>query len=147
MAEPLTTTRVRAVAVGNRITLPATEEAFVAELERIVALGAQYFLPNQPNVLVLGEMLGLPAVFTGQRALLARRAATTRTAMAEMAAGLLPRIIRCRQMWPGISLPRALLLASTDALYRPLRRDALAAGGAVPYPSRRDDARPTGAPV
>src|SRR5690348_4939547 len=89
MAEPLTTTRVRAVAVGNRITLPATEEAFVAELERIVALGAQYFLPNQPNVLVLGEMLGLPAVFTGQRALLARRAATTRTAMAEMAAGRL----------------------------------------------------------
>jgi len=39
--------------------------------------------------------------------------------MAEMAAGLLLRIIRCRQMWPGISLPRALLLAATDALYRP----------------------------
>ena len=39
--------------------------------------------------------------------------------MAEMAAGMLPRLIRCRQMWPGISLPRALLLAATDALYRP----------------------------
>ncbi|HKW23336.1 MAG TPA: nitrilase-related carbon-nitrogen hydrolase [Ktedonobacterales bacterium] len=121
MAEPLTTTtaRVRAVAVGNQITLPATEAAFVAELERIVGLGAQYLSPNQPNVLVLGEMLGLPAAFTGQRALLARHAATARTAMAEIAAGLLPRIIRCRQMWPGISLPRALLLAATDALYRP----------------------------
>src|SRR5690348_633086 len=121
MAEPLTTTtaRVRAVAVGNQITLPATEAAFVAELERIVGLGAQYLSPNQPNVLVLGEMLGLPAAFTGQRARLARRAATTRTAMAEMAAGLLPRMIRCRQMWPGVSLPRALLLAATDALYRP----------------------------
>jgi len=100
------TTRVRAVAVGNRIALPATEEAFVAELERIVSLGAQYLSPKQPNVLVLGEMLGLPAAFAGQRALLARRAATARTAMAEMAAGLLPRMMRCRQMWPGISLPR-----------------------------------------
>jgi len=114
-----TMTRVRAVAVGNRIALPATEEAFVAELERIVSLGAQYLSPKQPNVLVLGEMLGLPAAFAGQRALLARRAATARTAMAEMAAGLLPRMMRCRQMWPGISLPRALLLAATDALYRP----------------------------
>jgi predicted amidohydrolase len=122
MTEPLTTTtaRVRAVAVGNQITLPATEAAFVAELERIVSLGAQYLSPNQPNVLVLGEMLGLPAAFTGQRALLARHAATARTAMAEIAAGLLlPRMIRCRQIWPGISLPRALLLAATDALYRP----------------------------
>ncbi len=119
MAEPLTATRVRAVAVGNRITLPATEAAFVAELERIVGLGARYLSANQPNVLVLGEVLGLPAAFTGQRALLARRAATARTAMAEMAPGLLPRLIRCRQMWPGISLPRALLLAATDALYRP----------------------------
>lgn len=116
---PTATTRVRAVAVGNRIMLPATEEAFVAELERIVGLGARYLSPTQPNVLVLGEMLGLPAALTGQRALLARRASTARTAMAEMAAGLLPRLIRCRQMWPGISLPRALLLASTDALYRP----------------------------
>lgn len=121
MAEPLTTTtaRVRAVAVGNQITLPATEAAFVVELERIVGLGAQYLSSNQPNVLVLGEMLGLPAAFAGQRALLARHAATARTAMVEIAAGLLPRMIRCRQMWPGISLPRALLLAATDALYRP----------------------------
>jgi hypothetical protein len=121
MAEPLTTTtaRVRAVAVGNQITLPATEAAFVVELERIVGLGAQYLSSNQPNVLVLGEMLGLPAAFAGQRALLARHAATARTAMVEIAAGLLPRMIRCRQTWPGISLPRALLLAATDALYRP----------------------------
>ncbi len=116
---PQQTTHVRAVAVGNRITLPATEAAFVAELERIVGLGAQYLSPTQPNVLVLGEMLGLPAAFTGQRALLARRASTAQMAMAEMAAGLLPRLMRCRRMWPGISLPRALLLAATDALYRP----------------------------
>ncbi|HKT39374.1 MAG TPA: hypothetical protein VJR48_13445, partial [Ktedonobacterales bacterium] len=106
--------------MGNRIALPATEQAFVAELERIFALGAAYLSPNRPNVLVLGEMLGLPAAFTGQRSLLARHAATARTAMAEVAVGLAPRLLRCLRMWPGVSLPRALLLASTDALYRPL---------------------------
>jgi predicted amidohydrolase len=120
MAMPARATRhVRAVAVGNRITLPATEQAFVAELERVVGLGAQYLSPTQPSVLVLGELLGLPAAFTGQRARLARRAATSQLAMAEMAVGLLPRLMRCRRMWRGISLPRALLLAATDALYRP----------------------------
>lgn len=113
------TTLVRAVAVGNRITLPATEQAFVAELERIVGLGARYLAPSRPNVLVLGEVLGLPAAFSGQRALLARRASTARLAMTELAVGLAPRLLRCRSLWPGISLPRALLLAATDALYRP----------------------------
>jgi predicted amidohydrolase len=113
-------TRVRAVAVGNRITLPATEQAFVDELERIVALGAQHLAPKRPNVLVLGEMLGLPAAFTGRRATLARHAATAQTAMAEMAVSLLPRLARCRRMWPGASVARTLLLAATDALYRPL---------------------------
>ena len=112
-------TLIRAVAVGNRITLPATEQDFVAELERIVALGAEHFAPNRPNVLALGEILGLPAAFAGARGRLARRAPTAQIAMAEMAVALLPRMIRCRRMWPGISLPRALLLAATDALYRP----------------------------
>lgn len=110
---------VRAVAVGNRITLPATEQAFVAELERIVALGAEHLAPDRPNVLVLGEVLGLPAAFVGQRSLLARRASTAQTAMAEMAVALLPRLLRIRRIWPGISLPRTLLLASADTLYRP----------------------------
>jgi predicted amidohydrolase len=113
------TALVRAVAVGNRITLPATEQAFVAELGRIVGLGARYLSPSRPNVLVLGEVLGLPAAFTGQRALLARHASTARLAMTELVAPLLPRLLRCRRLWPGVSLPRALLLAATDALYRP----------------------------
>lgn len=79
MTTPAAETRlVRAVAVGNHITLPATEQAFAAELERIVGLGAHYLSPSRPNVLVLGEVLGLPAAFTGRRALLARRASTAR---------------------------------------------------------------------
>lgn len=152
MAAPATgTRRVRAVAVGNRIALPATEQAFVAELERIVGLGAQHFTPDRPNVLVLGEMLGLPAAFAGQRGLLARRAATAQTAMTEMAAALLPRLLRCRRMWPGISLPRSLLLATTDALYRPFTetlarlaahyRTYLVATTLAPQVRRSDDPR------
>ncbi len=113
------TALVRAVAVGNRITLPATEQAFVAELGRIAGLGARYLSPSRPNLLVLGEVLGLPAAFTGQRALLARHASTALLAMTELVAPLLPRLLRCCRLWPGVSLPRALLLAATDALYRP----------------------------
>lgn len=113
------TTRVRAVAVGNRIAVPATEQAFVVELERIVALGAEHLSPDGPNVLVLGEVLGLPAAFAGPRGLLARRATTAQVAMTQMAVALLPRLMRYRRRWPEISLARALLLAATDALYRP----------------------------
>lgn len=39
--------------------------------------------------------------------------------MTELAAALLPRLLRCCRLWPGVSLPRALLLAATDAIYRP----------------------------
>lgn len=152
MATPAAnSTLVRAVAVGNHIALPATEQAFIAELERIVALGAEHLAPNRPNVLVLGEVLGLPAAFTGQRAHLARRAATAQMAMSEMAVGLLPRLLRCRRMWPGISLPRALLLAATDALYRPFaetlsrlaarHRTYLVATTLAPQVRRSDDPR------
>lgn len=117
--QPEGETLVRAVAVGNRIALPATEQDFVAELERIVALGTEHLALSRPNLLVLGEVLGLPAAFVGPRGRLARRAPTAQIAMAGMALALLPRLMRCRRMWPDVSLPRALLLAVTDALYRP----------------------------
>lgn len=110
---------VRAVAVGNRITLPATESAYVAELERIVGLAAPHLVADRPNVLVLGEVLGLPAVFAGPGGGLARRSHSTRNAMTFLALAQLARVRRCRRLWRGISLARALLLANTDLLYRP----------------------------
>src|SRR5579885_1876011 len=112
-------TLVRAVAVGNRIALPATEAAYVAELERVVGLAAPHLAANRPNLLVLGEVLGLPAAFAGPGGSLARRAHRTQNAMIFLALAQLPRVLRCRRQWRGISLVRALLLASTDLLYRP----------------------------
>lgn len=112
-------TLVRAVAVGNRIALPATETAYVAELERIVGLAAPHLAADRPNLLVLGEVLGLPSVFAGRGGNLARRAHRTRNAMVFLTLAQLPRILRCRRRWRRISLTRALLLANTDILYRP----------------------------
>lgn len=112
---------VRAVAVGNRISVAAaaTEASFRAELERIVGLAAPHLAADRPNLLVLTELLGLPAALTGARGALGRRAHTARNALALLAAAQMPRILRYRRRWRGISLVRALLLASTDALYRP----------------------------
>ncbi|HKV84593.1 MAG TPA: nitrilase-related carbon-nitrogen hydrolase [Ktedonobacterales bacterium] len=110
----------RAVAVGNRIRLAKrmTEADYVAELERIVALAAPHLCADRPNLLVLTELLGLPAALVGRRGALARRARTSRTALTLLALALLPRVLTYRRRW-RVTLPQALLLASTDALYRP----------------------------
>ncbi|MGH2485100.1 MAG: nitrilase-related carbon-nitrogen hydrolase, partial [Ktedonobacterales bacterium] len=120
-SRPGTAQRVtRAVAVGNRIRLtPAMTEAdFVAELERIVALAAPHLRADGPNLLVLTELLGLPAALVGNRGALARRARSSRTALTLLALAMLPRVLAYRRRW-RVTLPQALLLASTDALYRP----------------------------
>lgn len=113
---------VRVVAVGNRISVAAaaSEASYVAELERIVGLAAPRFAPDRPNLLTLTELLGLPAALVGARGALARRARRAPTALGLLAVAYLPRILRIRRRWPGISLARALLLARADALYRPL---------------------------
>lgn len=113
---------VRVVAVGNRINVAAaaTEASYHAELARIVGLAAPHLVPDRPNLLALGELLGLPAGLAGSRGLLARRARTAQTALTLLALAYLPRVLTYRRRWPGIPLPRALLLALTDALYRPM---------------------------
>src|SRR5579863_4869995 len=117
-AEPLL---VRAVAIGNRLDVgaAATEERFVAELERIVSLASEHLSDKQPNLIVLGELLGLPAGLAGPRGWPARHASTARSALALLAAAYAPRVLYYRHRWPGTPLARALLLALTDALYRP----------------------------
>ena len=110
----------RAVAVGNRIHLAAkmTEADYVAELERIAGLAAPHLATDRPNLLVLGEVLGLPAALVGRRGALARRARSSRTALSLLAVALLPRVLAYRRRW-RVTLPQVLLLASADALYRP----------------------------
>jgi predicted amidohydrolase len=112
---------VRAVAVGNRISVAAaaTEASYTAELERVVGLAAPHLAPDGPNLLVLAEVLGLPAALAGSRGAAARRAHSAQDALTFLALAMLPRLLAYRRRWKGISLPRALLLASTDALYRP----------------------------
>jgi predicted amidohydrolase len=116
------TTRTRAIAVGNRIRLSATEAEYVAELERIVALAAPHLAPDRPNLICLTEMLGLPAALVGPRAALARRVRTSTTALTLLALAHRRELAAARRSWPGISLARALLLARADALYRPFAR-------------------------
>ncbi len=118
----LPTRSTRAIAVGNRIRLHATEAAYVAELERIVRLAAPYLAPDRPNLICLTEALGLPAALTGPRAAIARRARTSQAALTLLALAHSRELAAARRRWPEISLARALLLARADALYRPFAR-------------------------
>ncbi len=112
---------MRVVAVGNHISLRAarSERSYAAELARIVNLAAPYLSEDAPNLLVLTELLGLPAALTGFRAWPARHAKTSRAALRLLALAYLPRVLWVRRRWKGVSPARALLLARTDALYRP----------------------------
>lgn len=112
---------VRAVAVGNRMSMAAgeSEAAFCSELARIVGLAVPHLAKGRPNLLVLGELLGLPAGLIGSRSRLARHARGTRMALALLTLANAPRLSRILHRWPGTPLPRALLLTLTDTLYRP----------------------------
>ncbi len=59
----------RFIAVGNLINLSAasSEHSFSAELERIVGLAVPHLAQDRPNLVVLGEVLGLPLALTGKR--------------------------------------------------------------------------------
>ena len=113
---------VRAIAVGNRINLEAatTETSYRAELERIVGLALPHVAADRPNLLVLAEMLGLPAALIGRRGALARRARSTGSAFTLLALSCLPRLLAARRRWKDIGMREALLLARADLLYRPM---------------------------
>ena len=111
----------RLIAVGNRINLKAaaSEETFTAELERIAGLALPHLAEDRPNLVVLGEVLGLPLALTGRRGAIPRRMHSSGIAMSMLALGYAGRIRYYRRVFSGISLVRALLLALTDTLYRP----------------------------
>lgn len=111
----------RLIAVANRINLhaAATEESFAAELERIVGMAVPHLAQDRPNLVVLGEVLGLPLALTGKRGYIPRRMHTSSVAISMLALGYAGRIFHYRRLFPGISLVRALLLSLSDAMYRP----------------------------
>ncbi len=111
----------RLIAVGNRISHQAavTEESFSAELERIVGQAVLHLAQDRPNLVVLGEELGLPLALCGRRGYIPRRVHTSRVALSMLALAYARRIVHYRRLYPGISMVRALHLSLTDVMYRP----------------------------
>ncbi len=112
---------VRLIAVANRINLQAavSEQSFAAELERIVGTAVPHLAQDRPNLVVLGEILGLPLALTGRRGYLPRLMHTSNVAISMLALGYARRILYYRRRYAGISLVRALLLSLSDIMYRP----------------------------
>jgi hypothetical protein len=115
------TRSARLIAVGNRISLNAasTERTFAAELERIAGLALPHLAQDRPNLVVLGEVLGLPLALTGKRGSIPRRMHSANIAISMLALGYAWRMRYYRRIFPNISLVRALLLSLADTLYRP----------------------------
>ena len=115
------TRSARLIAIGNKINLSAatTEQSFTRELERIVELAVPHLAPERPNLVVLGEILGLPLALTGKRGYLSRRMHTSSVAISMLALGYARRMLYYRRQYPGISLVRSLLLSLSDVMYRP----------------------------
>ena len=111
----------RLLAVSNRINLQAakTPQHFSAELERIVGLAIPHFAHDIPNLVVLGEVLGLPLALSGPQALLSRSMRRASNAITLLAPAYARRMLHYRRLYPGISLVRSLLLSLSDVLYRP----------------------------
>lgn len=111
----------RFIAVSNRMNVQAatTEQSFSSELERIVALAIPHLATDRSNLVVLGEILGLPLALTGRRGYLSRRMHTSNVAISMLALGYARRMLHYRHLYPGISLVRSLLLSLSDVLYRP----------------------------
>ena len=117
-----TSTRsARLIAVGNRIDLQAaaTEQSFATELERIIGMAIPHLAKDRPNLVALGEILGLPLAMIGRRGYLSRLMHTSNVAISMLALGYGRRMIHYRRLYPGISLVRSLLLSLSDVLYRP----------------------------
>ena len=111
----------RLIAVGNRINLEAaaSEETFAAELERIVGMAVPHLARDRPNLVALGEVLGLPLALVGRRGYLARRMHSSTAAIGVLAPGYAGRLLHYRRLYKGISAVRALLLSLSDQMYRP----------------------------
>ncbi len=112
---------VRLIAVANRINLKAavTEQSFSAELERIVDMALPHLARDRPNLVVLGEVLGLPLALAGKRGYLPRLMYTSNVALSALALSYARRMLYYRRLYHGISLVRALLLSLSDIMYRP----------------------------
>ena len=111
----------RLLAVGNRINLQAakTQQHFSAELERIVGLAVPHLARDRPNLIALGEVLGLPLALSGPQGILSRSMYNASNAITLLAPAYARRMLHYRRQYPDISLVRSLLLSLSDVMYRP----------------------------
>ncbi len=111
----------RLLAVGNRIDLHAakTPQHFSAELERIVGLAVPHLAHDRPNLIALGEVLGLPLALSGPQGILSRTMHNASNAITLLAPAYVRRMLHYRRLYPDISLVRSLLLSLSDVMYRP----------------------------
>jgi Carbon-nitrogen hydrolase len=120
---------VRAVAVGNRLSVAAaaSEASYVAELERILQLAAPHLMLDRPNLVVLAEVLGLPAALAGRRGALARRPPGMTSALTLLGlAAVAPRLGPIDLRWVGVGLAAAGLANAALTTY--LRDSQVAMG-------------------
>ncbi len=112
---------VRLFAIGNRINVQAakTPQHFSIELERIVRLAVPDLAQERPNLIVLGEVLGLPLALSGPQGILSRSMHSASNAITLLSPAYARRMLHYRRVYPGISLVRSLLLSLSDVLYRP----------------------------
>src|SRR2546427_11089301 len=91
----------RLIAVGNRISLQAavTEESFSAELERIVGQAVPHLAQDRPNLVVLGEELGLPLALCGWRGYIPSRVHNANVALSMLAFAFDRRIFLYRRLY------------------------------------------------
>src|SRR5579871_3554773 len=110
----------RVIAVGNHINLDAavSEEQFTEELVRIFSLAVPLLASDRPNLVALGELLGLPLALTGRRGFLSRRMHSSSLAIALLVPGYARRMWYYRRRLAGMSLVSALLLTVTSVPYR-----------------------------
>ena len=111
----------RLLAVSNRINVQAakTPQHFSAELARIVKLAVPHLASDRPNLIVLGEVLGLPLALSGPQGILSRSMHSASNAITLLAPAYVTRMLHYHRVYPGISLVRSLLLSLSDVLYRP----------------------------
>jgi predicted amidohydrolase len=120
---------VRAVAVGNKLNIvaAASEASYVAELERILTLAEPHLMLDRPNLVVLTEVLGLPAALIGNRGALARRPPGMTSALALLGlAAVTPSFKRIDLRWVGAGFAVAGLANAALTAY--LRKSQLALG-------------------
>ena len=118
--EPAGPAPVRMFAVGNHHGIGYVDSyaAFDAEMQRLMAVVQPDLASEHTNLVVFGEDVGLPAAFLGARGAKARDADTAESAYLAVAVAYEDALVHYTQVFPKITINRAISLALTDTMAR-----------------------------